>query len=199
MLFFLKDTPYHPVEIPDPNMACVFAHAVRGGQSLIPKCYLKADENTKILYLDVNNLYRFRMSGKLPVDDFRWEAQPLIQQALAEPLKYLEELDKAGRGCFVMGDFHIPREIHKLTHNYPFMPEKSCVPVAALSQKQMKLNANNQTKHNPQQEYLLQTMWDKKGYVVYGEMLNFYLCHGVQMMHIYCIITFRVANGSSPT
>ena len=52
MLFFLKDTPYHPVEIPDPNMACVFAHAVRGGQSLISKRYSKADENTKIVYLD---------------------------------------------------------------------------------------------------------------------------------------------------
>ena len=25
-------------------------------------------------------------------------------------------------------------------------------------------------------------------------MLDFYLCHGVQMTHIYCIITFRVAN-----
>ena len=47
----------------------------------------------------------------------------------------------------------------------------------------------------PRQEYLLQTMWDKKGYVVYGEMLDFYLRHGVQMTHIYCIIiTFRVAN-----
>ena len=89
MLFFLKDTPYHPVEIPDPNMACVFAHTVRGGQSLIQKWYSKADENTKILYLDANNLYGFGMSGKLPVDDFRWEVEVLIQQALVDPLKYL--------------------------------------------------------------------------------------------------------------
>ena len=103
------------------------------------------------------------MSGKLPVDDFRWEAEVLIQQALAEPLRYLEELDKSGRSCFLMGDFHIPGEIHKLTHDYPFMPEKSCVPEAALSQKQRELNANNRAKHNPCQEYLLQTMWDKKG------------------------------------
>ena len=43
-------------------MACVFTHAVRGGQSLIPKHYSKADETTKILYLDVNNLYGFGMS-----------------------------------------------------------------------------------------------------------------------------------------
>ena len=41
-------------------------------------------------------------------------------------------------------------------------------------------------------------MWDKKGYVAYGEMLDFYLCHGVQMTHIYCIITFRVANWLKP-
>ena len=78
------------------------------------------------------------------------------------------------------------------------MPEKSCVPVAALSQKQRVLNANNRSKHNPRQEYLLQTMWDKKGYVVYSEMLDFYLRHGVQMTHIYCIITFRVANWLKP-
>ena len=97
-----------------------------------------------------------------------------------------------------MGDFHIPGEIHKLMHDYPFMPEKSCVPEAALSQKQRELNANNQTKHNPQQEYLLQTMWDKQGYIVYGEMLDFYLRHGVQMTHIYCIVTFRVVNWLKP-
>ena len=65
------------------------------------------------------------MSGKLPVDDFRWEAEVLIQQALAEPLKYLEELDKAGRSCFVMGDFHIPGEIHKMMHDYPFMQKRA--------------------------------------------------------------------------
>ena len=78
------------------------------------------------------------------------------------------------------------------------MPEKACIPEAALSQKQRELNVNNRTKHNPRQEYLLQTMWDKQGYVVYGEMLDFYLCHGVQMTHIYCIITFRVANWLKP-
>ena len=71
-----EDTPYHPVEIPDPNMACMFTHAVRGDQSLISKRYSKADENTKIIYLDTNNLYGFGMSAKIPVDDFRWKLRP---------------------------------------------------------------------------------------------------------------------------
>ena len=52
-------------------MACVFAHTVRGGQSLILKQFSKADVNTKIIDLDTNNLYGFWMSRKLPVDDFK--------------------------------------------------------------------------------------------------------------------------------
>ena len=36
------------------------------------------------------------MSGKLPVDDFRWEVEVLIQQALAEPLKYWRSWTKLG-------------------------------------------------------------------------------------------------------
>ena len=68
-----------------------------------------------------------------------------------------------------MGDFHIPGEIHKLTHNYLFMPEKSCVPEAALSKKQREFNANNRTKHNSRQEYLLQTMWVKHHSTLYME------------------------------
>ena len=81
-------------------MACVFTHAVRGGQSLIPKRYSKANENTKIIDLDANNLYGFGMSGKLPVGDFRWEVEVLIQQALAELLKYLENW--TGLGAVVL-------------------------------------------------------------------------------------------------
>ena len=100
MLFFLKDTPYHLVEIPDPNMTCVFAHAVRGGQSLISKRYSKANENTKILYLDTNNLYIFRMSRKLPVDDFKWEVKVLIQQALADLLNYWRSWIRVGVAAF---------------------------------------------------------------------------------------------------
>ena len=85
---------------------------------------------------------------------------------------------------------YLAGEIHKTTH--------SCVPEEALPEKHRELNVNNRTKHNPRQEYLLQTMWDKTGYVVYGPMLELYLWHRVQMTHIYSIITFRVANWLKP-
>ena len=71
MLFFLEDMPYHPVEIPDPNMACVFAHAVRGGQSLIQKRYSKANENTKNYLFGRQQLVWIQYEQKAPVDDFK--------------------------------------------------------------------------------------------------------------------------------
>ena len=67
-----------------------------------------------------------------------------------------------------MGDFTVPTAIHKMTWDYPLMPEKASVPEEdQLSQKQIELNENNRAKHNSHQQYLLQTMWDKHHYFVY--------------------------------
>ena len=49
------------------------------------------------------------MSRKLPVDDFRWEVEVLIQQALAEPLKYWRNLTRLGAVAFLWEIFTYPR------------------------------------------------------------------------------------------
>ena len=72
--------------------------------------------------------------------------------------------------CAVMGDFTVPTNIHKKTWDYPLMPEKASIPEDQLSPKQVELNENNRTKHSSHQQYLLQTMWDKHHYFVYGEV-----------------------------
>ena len=50
------------------------------------------------------------------------------------------------------------------------MPEKASIPEDQLSPKQVELNVNNRTKHSSHQQYLLQTMWGKHHYFVYGEV-----------------------------
>ena len=74
------------------------------------------------------------------------------------------------------------------------MPEKTSIPEEeeCLSPKQVELNVNNCTKHSTHQEYLLQTMWDKHHYFVYGEVLDFYLQQGIEIAHLYCGIVFNV-------
>ena len=78
------------------------------------------------------------------------------------------------------------------------MPEKASIPEGCLSPKQVELNTNNRTKHNPHQQYLLQTMWDKLQYFVYGELLDFYLQQGVEIAHLYCGIVFNVKEWLKP-
>ena len=73
--------------------------------------------------------------------------------------------------CTVMGDFTVPTAIHKKTWDYPLMPEKAPIPEDQMSPKQVELNVNNnRTKHSSHHQYLLQTMWDKHHYFVYGEV-----------------------------
>ena len=102
--------------------------------------------------------------------------------------------------CGVMGDFTVPRNIHNKTWDYPLMPEKASIPEEeeCLSPKQVELNVNNCTKHSTHQEYLLQTMWDKHHYFVYGEVLDFYLQQGIEIAHLYCGIVFNVKEWLKP-
>ena len=124
--------------------------------------------------------------------------QAELLELRAHPAEFIERLRKERKMCAVMGDFVIPREIHKKTWDYPLMPEKASIPEKCLSPKQVELNTNNRTKHNPHQQYLLQTMWDKHQYFVYGELLDFYLQHGVEIAHLYCGIVFNVKEWLKP-
>ena len=107
-------------------------------------------------------------------------------------------LREGGKMCGVMGDFTVPTTIHKKTWDYPLMPEKASIPEDQLSPKQVELNENNRTKHSSHQQYLLQTMWDKHHYFVYGEVLDFYLQQGIEMTHLYCGIVFNVKEWLKP-
>lgn len=84
----LKYTKLEFDPITDPVMLLFFEQGIRGGVSMISHRYAKADNkymkrrrkgkgrrkrigkfNT---YLDVNNLYGWAMSQKLPVGEFKW-------------------------------------------------------------------------------------------------------------------------------
>ena len=67
----------------DPNMLLMFKKGISGGitQSIhryaeannkYMKNYDKNKESSFLIYLDLNNLYGWAMSQKLPVDSFKW-------------------------------------------------------------------------------------------------------------------------------
>ena len=175
------------VLLSEPNIAGFFTQMICGGTAFICTRLAEASEDEKIIYLDANNLYGWAMSQKLPYNGFRWMSQTeLLLELKASPKEFFERLRKEGKMCGVMGDFTVPTAIHKKTWDYPLMPEKASIPEEdQLSPKQVELNeVNNRAIHSSHTQYLLQTMWDKHHYFVYGEVLDFYLEQGIEMTHL---------------
>ena len=71
-------------------MLLMFDKGIRGGVSMIPKRYAKAnnkymkdfnleEESKFIQYLDANNLYGWAMSQPLPVSNFKWMTETHLE------------------------------------------------------------------------------------------------------------------------
>ena len=93
---------------------------MRGGVSFISKRYSKSDENTEIMYWDMNNLYGTVMSfSYLPYGGFKCLSEKEINDfnldSFAEnsPIEYILEVD-----------LEYCKELHNLHIDYPLCPEK---------------------------------------------------------------------------
>ena len=54
---------------------------IRGGiSSVMGDLYIKSDENTKLIYIDANNLYGWAMSQYLPTSEFEKLYNPITNQ-----------------------------------------------------------------------------------------------------------------------
>ena len=56
-------------------------------------------------------------------------SQTELLELKASPKEFFERLRKEGKMCGVMGDFTVLIAIHKMTWDYPLMPEKAPIPL----------------------------------------------------------------------
>ena len=81
---------------------------------------MKKKESSYIQYWDVNNLYWWAISQKLPVNNFEWIKDTF--QFNKDFLKnYNEERDK---GYFLEVDVQYIEKLHDLQNVLPFFPER---------------------------------------------------------------------------
>ena len=137
----------------DPDILLVFEKGIRGGISMIPNRYGKANNKYMgdsfdpfqpskfIAYLDANNLYGWAMMKPLPVGNFKWMDE--------KELEKWEEIP-----CILEVDLEYPWKLHDLHNDYPLAPER--------------LKINNVEK-------LIPNLWDKKKYIIHHENLKLYL------------------------
>ena len=131
------------------------------------KNYDKNKKSTYLEYLDTNNLYKWAMSEKLPVGNFKWIKKDEVSKFNEEYIKNYDE--NSDKGYIFEVDVEYPKNIHKLHSDLPFLPERMKI------DKCTKLVCSTQNKEN---------------YVVHIRALKQALNHGLKLAKVHRIIQF---------
>ena len=77
-------------------------------------------ESSYLEYLDVNNLFGWAISQKLPVNGFEWVEE--LSQFKEDFIKNYDE--ESNKGYFLEVDIEYPKILHNLHSDLPFLPER---------------------------------------------------------------------------
>ena len=163
----------HNVElIQDDEMYRFFEGGIRGGITFINRHHAKTTLKEALLYVDINNLYGWALSQKLPYSKFEWvddieEIRKIIQ------LVKDNHLD-GDTGYSLEVDLHVPNSIMDKLDDLPIAPVLECPP-------------------NSKVPKLLLTHKDKLNYVVHSKLLSFWLSLGVQLIKVHRVVKYQQA------
>ena len=80
----------------------------------------KSIESSYLIYLDANNLYRWSMTKKLPLNSFKW-----VEDLSKFNEDFIKNYDKNGDvGYYLEVDVEYPKKLYGLHKNLSFLPER---------------------------------------------------------------------------
>ena len=133
---------------------CHVIHRYAKANNKYMKNYDKNKESSYIQYLDANNLYRWSISQKLPVDGFKWKTNILKFNE-----DFIKNCDEDSDKEYVFeGDVEYPINLHNPHSDFSFLAER--------------MKINNCSK-------LVYALYDKGNYIVHIRMLKQTLNHGL--------------------
>ena len=112
--------------IKDKQLLLLLERNIRGGiSSVMGPRYIESNENTKLLYIDANNLYGWAVSQYLPAGDFKkmnlcCEYDSALMNEIREDI--LNTPDDNEFGYFIECDLEYPAEFKEKTENFPLCP-----------------------------------------------------------------------------
>ena len=130
------------------------------------KKYDKNIESSYLMYLDVNNLYGWVMSQKLPVNGFEW-----VEDLSEFDEHFIKNYDEnSDKGYFLEVDVEYPKHLFNIHSDLPFLPERKKI------EKCKKLVCN---------------IHDKESYVVHIRAIKQALNHGLILNKVHKAIQFN--------
>ena len=160
-----------------------------GGVSYISKRYSRSNENTEIMYWDMNNLYGTVMSfNYLPYGGFKFLSKKEI----------VFDLGSIAENCLVgyilEVDSKYCEQLHDLHNDYPLWPEKIEVNYDMLSKYCRDIVDWYDIKVGGVKK-LIPNLSDKVKYVVHYENLKYYLSLGMKLIKIHRILVLNKVIG----
>jgi hypothetical protein len=179
---------------------------IRGGISMICKRFASANnvylsnydpkqENSFIVYLDVNNLYGYALSDYLPQKNFQW-----VDSLVYEKINWVKLSNDSEIGYFIECDLEYPSYLHESHNDFPLAAEKLKPDKYKLSEYQNRMieHLSNCGHRYFPIEKLLCTLKEKNNYVLHYRNLKFYLNHGLILKKIHRVLQFRQSRWLKP-
>jgi len=193
----LKMTGVELEHIVDLDMYMFLEGGMRGGLSMIPTRYFKANnkymdsynsdvKSTFILNMDMNNLYGYCLQDYLPISNFEWASDKFIKNFNVQNID-----DNSEEGYIIECDLDYPSHLHKAHNDYPLAPEKINVPKKWLGRYQRKLLKKLNIKYNENQTKLIPHFRPRKHYTLHYRNLKFYLEQGMILREVHRILKFK--------
>ena len=157
----------------DSEMYRFFSLSIRGGMTFVNTHYTKSDDDTSLLYIDINNLYGWALSQPLPCSNFSWILGDGLEQMCMDLLRLDTVTSEYGYTMEV--DLVIPDEHHDKLDQLPLAPELKCPPNSKIKK-------------------LLLTHTPKFNYIVHWRLLQCFVNLGAQVVKVHRMIKYRQAN-----
>ena len=169
----LKSLPQPLDLLQDIKMYEFFEAGIRGGMTFVNQHHAVKSSTSHLLYIDINNLYGWALSQKLPYQSFEWIINDIeLQNIISAPLPD----ENADEGYVFEVDLHVPQ------HQHDYLSD---LPPAPIMQKPSNATAAPAAK-------LLLTLEDKKNYIVHSALLKFYVeVMGVVVTKVHRAVRFQ--------
>ena len=153
-----------------------FEAAIRGGITFVNKHLVYCHESEEFLYIDINNLYGWAMSQKLPCGYFKWVTEE------RELKKMMAIVNQSGRGVqdALEGKIGYTMEVDLLVPDQ-IMDKLNDLPVAPL----------NECPPNSKVKKLLLTHSPKTHYIVHAKLLRYWMSLGVVVTKVHRAIRYH--------
>ena len=136
-----------------------------------------------MIYLDMNNLYGWAMSGYLPYGRFKW-----LKNIYKFDVNSISE--KSPIGYTLKVDLEYPDALHVLHNDYPLVPEKLAIPYDMPSDNCKEIAEEHEIKVGDVKKIIL-NLGNQTNYVLHYRNLQLHLSLGMTLTKIHKVLRFK--------